>query len=312
MRRHVNMVVVGSTRAWCAMVLSAMMVTSASAQAARAGDARNTEMRGILLGTGYPRPDPERAGPSTAVVVGEKVFVVDSGRGVTARYVGARLLLKNLHAVFLTHLHSDHISGLPDLFNTSWIFGRENALELYGPPGTREMAAALLQFFAVDIPIRRDRTEMNPAAGATINTHILVEGVVYADTDVRVTAFRVDHEPVDHAFGLRFDSRSRSIVVSGDTRPCASLIEHARGADILVQEAYLSEHFAHGKDVEISARLAAYHTTAEEAGRIAEAAQVKTLILTHLIPSHADQELLELAHKHFQGNVIVGADLMEF
>ena len=153
-------------------------------------------MHVILLGTGFPRPDPERAGPSTAVVVNGKVFLVDAGRGVVMRLAATEFPLKAVHAVFLTHLHSDHISGLPDLFTSTWIFGRATPLELYGPKGTAEAARGLEQFFAEDIRIRRDLSEMQPAAGARINVHTVQEGVVYQDADVRVTAFSVDHRPV--------------------------------------------------------------------------------------------------------------------
>ena len=156
----------------------------------------------LLLGTGYPRPDPEHAGPSTAIVFGDKWFVVDAGRGATMRIAGTDLKYANLQAVFLTHLHSDHTAGLPDLFNTSWQFGRKTVpLELYGPPGTRKLSQAMLAFFEEDIHLRRDVLEKHPAAGATIRTHIVHDGaVVYDDGEVKVTAFAVDHKPVEHAF----------------------------------------------------------------------------------------------------------------
>src|SRR5574341_3469 len=143
-------------------------------------------MQVILLGTGYPRPDPERAGSSTAVVVGDRVFIVDAGRNVMTRLWQTGLPSKNVRGVLLTHLHSDHTSGLPDLFASSWIFGRYAPLELYGPEGTDKLADALVKYFAEDIHIRRDLTEIHPGAGATINTHIVQEGVVYEDADLRV------------------------------------------------------------------------------------------------------------------------------
>lgn len=266
----------------------------------------------LLLGTGYPRPDPERAGPSSAVVVGDKLFVVDVGRGVTQRLWASGIPLKNLRAVFLTHLHSDHISGLPDLFNTSWIFGRYEPLRLYGPPGTRELADAMVAFFAVDVPIRRDLTEMHPGAGATVDTRVVAEGVVYEDPDVKISAFRVDHRPVSEAFGYRFDGGGRSIVISGDTRPSDNLIQHAKGADVLVHEAYLPEHFERVDTPEVAARLKAYHTSAEEAGQVAQAAGVKLLVLTHLVPGGPDAVYLERAGRYFKGKIVVGRDLMRF
>lgn len=265
----------------------------------------------VLLGTGYPRPDPNRAGPSTAVVIGEKWFVVDAGRGTTMRIAGTELAYAKLRAVFLTHLHSDHTAGLPDLFNTSWQFGRKTVpLELYGPRGTKRLADAMLQFFADDIHLRRDLLEKHPAAGATIRTHTVREGVVYDDGEVKVTAFAVDHKPVQHAFGYRFEAQGQVIVISGDTRPTDNLVKYAKGADILVLEAYLPEHFLRVDTPEVAARLMSYHTSAEEAGVLAAKAGVKTLVLTHLIPGNADETFRERAAKSFGGRIVVGRDLM--
>lgn len=265
----------------------------------------------ILLGTGYPRPDPNRAGPSTAIVAGDKWFVVDAGRGATMRIAATDLKYANFQAVFLTHLHSDHTAGLPDLFDTSWQFGRKTRpLELYGPPGTKKLADAMLEFFAEDIHLRRDLLEKHPAAGATIRTHIVREGVVYDDGAVKVTAFVVDHKPVAYAFGYRFDAGGKSIVISGDTRPTPNLIKYAKGADILVLEAYLPEWFAKVDTPEVAARLKSYHTSAEEAGAIAAEAGVKTLVLTHLIPGNEDETFRERAARRFKGTIVVGRDLV--
>ena len=270
------------------------------------------EMQVILLGTGYPRPSAERAGPATAIVVGDKLFVVDAGRGVVMRLAATGIPLKATRAVFLTHLHSDHTTGLPDLFTSSWIFGRKEPLELYGPLGTRELADGLLRFLAEDIHIRRDLTEMRPAAGAKINTHIVREGVVYQDEEVKVTAFAVDHRPVKYAFGYRFDSAGKSIVISGDTRPSENLIRFAQGADVLVHEAYLPEHFDRVDTPEVAARLKSYHTSAEEVGEVAQRAGVKLLVITHVIPEDAEAVFLERAGKQFKGKIVVGRDMMRF
>lgn len=266
----------------------------------------------LLLGTGYPRPDPERAGPSTAIVFGETWFVVDAGRGATMRIAATDLKYANLRAVFLTHLHSDHTAGLPDLFNTSWQFGRKTRpLELYGPPGTRKLSQAMLDFFAEDIRLRRDVLEKHPAAGARINTHIVANGrVVYDDGEVKVTAFEVDHKPVAHTFGYRFEAGGKTVVVAGDMRPNRNLLKFAKGADVLVLEAYLPEHFDKVDTPEVAARLKSYHTSAEEAGAIAAEAEVKTLVLTHLIPANAEETFRERAARTFKGTIVVGRDLM--
>ncbi len=264
----------------------------------------------ILLGTGNPRPNANHAGAATAIVAGEKWFLVDAGRGATMRIASTELKYENMRGVFITHLHSDHTAGLPDLFITSWQFGRKTKpLPLYGPDGTKQLADAMLQFFAYDIHIRRDLVERHPAAGATIDTHIVKEGVVYDDGDVRVTAFKEEHAPVEPAFGYRFDSGGHSIVISGDTRPNANLIRFAKGVDVLVIESYLPGFFESVDTPEVAKKLDAYHTSAAQAGEIAASAGVKTLVFTHLMPPGLDAAFAEHARKTFHGKIIVGSDL---
>jgi len=265
----------------------------------------------ILIGTGFPRPHPDHAGASVVLTTGSEWFVVDAGRGTTLRIAATKEDYSKLRAVFLTHLHSDHTSGLPDLFITSWQFGRKSVpFDLYGPRGTQQLADAMLKFFEYDIHLRRDVLEKHPAAGATIRVHTVREGVVYDDGTVKIIAFAVDHRPVEAAYGYRFESGGKSIVISGDTRPSDNLVKFAKGADVLIHEAYLPEHFLKVDTPEVAARLSAYHTSAEEAGAVAERAGVKTLVLTHLIPAGADETFRQRASKTFKGKVIVGSDLM--
>jgi ribonuclease Z len=265
----------------------------------------------ILLGTGYPYPRAERAGPSCAIVVGDRVFVVDAGRGVGMRIAAAGISWSSIEAAFLTHLHSDHIDGLPDLFHSTWEFGAGKPFELYGPKGTQEVANGLLQFYGPDILIRRDLTEKLPAAGARINVHEIQEGVVCNVPDVvKITAFLEDHPPVKPAFGYRFDAGRHSIVITGDTRPNPNLVKFATGADILVHEAYVRRNSATGADDDPRWSIYKYHSSAREAGETAEKAKVKILVLTHLIPADAtEQDFMDEAKKSFSGKIIVGRDL---
>jgi ribonuclease Z len=275
-------------------------------------------MEVVLLGTGYPRPFPDRAGPATAVIVNDKFFVVDAGRAVVLRLSALKAPLPEVAAVLLTHLHSDHTSGLPDLFATSWAMGRKHPLQLYGPRGTQEMVDGLLKFYAYDIHVRRDLTEELEPDGARIDMHIVEEGTVYKDADVTITAFKVDHRPVEPAFGYKFEAGGKMVVISGDTAPSDNLVKFAHGADILVHEVFMPGYFfepdhasqGRGDPVAVARRLSRYHTNAEQVGKIAAAAKVKKLVFTHIIPSKDGEKMRELASKNFKGEIIVGSDLL--
>jgi ribonuclease Z len=293
---------------WRPMLAGILLLVSLSVGIAQ----QTRSMRLVLLGTGYPYPSAKRAGPSCAVVVGQRVFIVDSGRGTVMRLAATGIPWSAIEAVFLTHLHSDHIDGLPDLFHSTWQFGDGKPFDLYGPEGTKSIADAMLQFYGPDIHIRRDLTEKLYPEGAKIRAHKIEEGVVYEIPEVvRVTAFLVDHRPVEPAFGYRFDAGQHSIVITGDTRPNQNLIRYAKGADILVHEAYVRSDSPTSIPDAKGWSIYDYHSSAKEAGEVAEKAQAKVLVLTHLIPAGAsEKDFLEEAKKKYHGKIIVGRDLM--
>ena len=192
----------------------------------------------ILLGTGTPRPDPDASGAATAVVVGSRTFLFDAGPGVELRLSAAGLPINGPTAVFITHLHSDHTLGLPDLIFTSWVMGRARPMPIYGPHGLAAMVDDIDAAWSEDIAIRTDGLEHETAGGYRTTVHEIAPGVVYDSGGVKVTAIPVLHGDWKEAYGYRIDTPTRSIVISGDTRPCPALADAARGVDILIHEVY--------------------------------------------------------------------------
>jgi ribonuclease BN (tRNA processing enzyme) len=280
----------------------------------------------VLLGTGTPLPDPERAGPSTAIVVNGTPYIVDAGTGLVRRAAAARdkgvLALRpvNLRIAFLTHLHSDHTLGLPDLMITPWVMGRKEPLELYGPPGTQEMVTHILEAYQVDRKIRAEGMEHSNDTGWKVNVHEIKPGVVFKDANVTVTAFAVRHGNVS-AYGYRFATADRTIVISGDTSPTDAIVENCHGCDLLIAESYTKASFDLVSPEWQRYRLA-FHMSAQELGAIATKAKPGLLVLTHRGNAGCDQagtqecreagseqQLLTEVRRTYSGKVAAGHDL---
>lgn len=270
----------------------------------------------VLLGTGTPRPTPEKMGPATAVVVGKRVFLFDAGVGVERRLFGAQLPVNGVTAAFITHLHSDHVLGLPDLIFSSWIYGRTTPFGLYGPPGLRAMTEHLYAAFSEDIRIRTNGLEHEPRNGYRVAVHEIQPGVVYDSGGVRVRAFRVNHGAWRDAYGYRIDTPDRTIVISGDTRPSEELVKQATGVDILVHEAQIPAAVAPSgrRDVDWPRYVAEYHTTAVQLGELAGRANPRLLVISHngRVGADADSTMMAMVRRGFQGRVVIGKDLDRF
>src|SRR5215210_6208177 len=230
---------------------------SRSASAGQPGAPAPTGTQLVLLGTGNPPADPDRSGPATAVVVNGTAYLVDMGAGVVRRAKSAvvdkgvtALEPVKLRYVFVTHLHSDHTVGFPDLWLTPWVLGRRFPLEVYGPAGIREMSKHLMAAYREDFGTRtRDRKLFTVGAfpeGHGLNAHEIRAGIVYKDANVTVTAFRTDHAMA--SYGFRFDTADRSIVISGDTNPTQATIDACNGCDILVHEVLTNEWLSRRPD----------------------------------------------------------------
>ena len=221
-----------------------------------------TQTKVVLLGTGTPRPFPDRSGPATAIVVGERAYLVDFGPGVVRRAAAAaekgtpQLESTNLKVAFLTHLHSDHTAGYPDLILTPWVMGRTE-LDVYGPEGLEEMTKHVLEAWRQDIEIRTTGLEQRHAL--VVRAHDVKSGVVYQDERVKVTAFRVPHGQWPEAFGYRFDTPGKSIVISGDTSPSEEIVAHCQPCDVLIHEVYSPESVLSMPDYKTY--RAKYHTS---------------------------------------------------
>lgn len=270
--------------------------------------------RVVLLGTGNPVPEPERSGPAVAVVVGGEAYVVDFGPGVVRRAAGAErngvraLAPANLRTAFCTHLHSDHTAGLPDLIFTPWVMGRDRPLRLFGPPGIRAMTEHVLTAWEEDIRIRLDG--LNPASfhGNLVQVREIEPGVVYEDANVKVTAFAVPHGTWKHAFGYRFDTADRSVVISGDTGPSEELARQAKGCDVLVHEVYSERALREGPP-HWAQYHTKFHTSGVELGKIAAEARPKLLVLYHKLTWSPVEWVLEEVRRNFDGEVVMGEDL---
>ncbi len=272
----------------------------------------------VLLGTGTPNADPERSGPSVAIVVDDTPYIVDFGPGVVRRASAAHrmgvraLAMPKLTKAFVTHLHSDHTAGYPDLIFTPWVLEREQPLEVYGPKGLKAMTNHILQAYQEDIRIRLDGLEPANKTGYKVKVHEIKPGEIYRDQNVKVTAFLVKHGSWPEAFGYRFDTPDRSIVISGDCAPSESVINHCNGCDVLIHEVYSQSGFATRTPV-WQRYHSTFHTSSRELGEIATKAKPGLLILYHqLFWGTSEEKLVNEVREFFNGRVVSGSDLAVF
>lgn len=286
-----------------------------------AAAAPNSRTRLVLLGTaGGPRPRKRRSGSAQAIVAGGNIYVIDCGYGVARQMVLAGLFLRQLRHILVTHHHSDHNVDLGALLQLAWVSGLVTPVDCWGPPPIQQMIGDYLRYQDYDIALRTKDEGRIPLAPLVRGHDLGGGGAVFEDEHVRVTAAKVPHPPLDLALAYRFDAAERSIVISGDTRESDELVKLATGADVLVHEVMLAERVPEmlsgiPRREALTRSVISHHTTAEQVGRVAAAAGVKALVLSHFVPAEdpdvPDQEWLAPVRKHFRGRVIVGRDLME-
>ncbi len=271
----------------------------------------------VILGTGTPVADPQRSGPGVAVVVGDRAYLVDAGPGIVRRMAEASergiwpLDPRHLSRVFISHLHSDHTLGLPDLMFTPWQNGRPRPLDVWGPPGIENMTAKIEEAWVQDIEIRRLGLERNVYRNYRAVSREIVAGPIYQDDRVAVEAIAVDHATWPVAFGFKFRSEDRTIVISGDARPSPSLVEACNGCDVLVHEVYSSSFLVGhpGRDYHQHA-----HTSTAELAKLAIEAKPGLLVLYHQLYGRAtDDDLVEEVRRAgYSGKVVSARDLDVF
>lgn len=301
--------------------INTTVAAAAAALWPRSSAAQRSKTRLIFLGTGGgPRPRKAVSAPAQVIIINNVPYVVDCGDGVARQLVSAGVALATLRHVFLTHQHSDHNADYGNLLWLAWAAGLQTRVDTWGPPPLANMTRLFFEMNAADINIRIADEGRKPIA-PLIHVHELTTGgIVMQDENVMVTSTLVHHPPVTPAFAYRFDAADRSIVISGDTAPSDALIALAKGADVLVHEAlYLPAVDRIVASVPNAATLKQHlidsHTSPEDCGRIAQAAGVKTLVLSHLVPPDypdvTDQAWIDAARQQFKGTVIVAKDLME-
>lgn len=283
--------------------------------------AQKPTTRLIMLGTGGgPRPKKNASAPAQVIVINGQAYVIDCGDGVARQLISAGIQPASLRHVFITHHHSDHNADYGSLLLLSWAAGLKSRVDTWGPPPLAQMTKLSLEMNAFDITTRIADEGRVPLAPLIHPHEITAGGVVMQDEHVKVTAALVDHPPIEKAFAYRFDTADRSIVISGDTAMSKNLIALAQGADVLVHETLwvpaVDKLVASVPNATtLKAHIIASHTSAEDCGRIAATAGVKTLVLSHFVPgddlSITDQTWIDAAKKHFKGRVVLAKDLME-
>jgi ribonuclease BN (tRNA processing enzyme) len=267
------------------------------------------DTRVVLLGTGNPNPEPDRMGPAVAILSGSRAYLVDCGPGVVRRAAQAGIAMQQITRAFVTHLHSDHTVGLPDLIFTPAVTGRKEPLEIYGPPGIRAMTALVMQAWGEDQQIRLHGLEPAVAQAYVVHAHDVAPGEIYRDGAVRVVAFAVSHGSWKHAYGYRFKAPDKTIVLSGDTTYSPGLIAAAKGCDILVHEVYSEKGLA-SRPAEWQRYHRAFHTSARDVGRVAAQVRPRTLVLYHQLAwGQSADEILGEIRQEYQGTTLFGKDL---
>jgi ribonuclease Z len=267
-----------------------------------------------LLGTGCPQCDPDRLGPANLVRHAGKSYLVDCGSGVTQRLVSCGAAGRDLDAILLTHLHSDHLVDLYQLIVSSWHQGRGRPQRVLGPIGTKRFVDGTMALWKPELDLRIAHEKRPSTRALEIEVTEIAAGEILRDGDLHVTAVAVNHLPVKHAFGFVFEAAGKRLAFSGDTAYCPALIDAARGAEALVHECFMHREIPVKPGVRTAegvAAVASYHTLSGEVGKVAREAGVQCLVLNHFVPTKFDRAaLIAEVRQDYAGPLLIGEDLM--
>ena len=291
---------------------AAVMLMTGSAVAQ---DATSRTFKLTLLGTGTPNPTIKRFGAAILVQAGGKNLLFDAGRGVTQRLFQAKMPFGKIDRVFLTHLHSDHVVGIPDLWLTGWLGApfarRKGPFRITGPVGTASMMAHLEKAYAWDIKTRHEDQRL-PVANVTVEAKDMTEGVVYDESGIKITAIKVNHgEKIDPAYGYRIDFDGRTVVLSGDTKFTENLVNGAKGADLIIHSvASISPGLL--KKSKVMRSILSYHSEPEDTAKVFNAVKPKLALYSHIVTygGHKDADIMRRVKAKYSGDVRMGRDLM--
>jgi ribonuclease BN (tRNA processing enzyme) len=299
----------------CPSVAQVYLRASSSIQIDQPSRVTESKTQIVFLGTGTPNADPDRSGPAVAIIVNDQPYLVDFGAGVVRRASLAfrngikGLALPKLTRAFVTHLHSDHTVGYPDLILTPWVLDRKEPLQVYGPAGLKAMTDHILAAYEEDIDMRIHGLEHANPTGYQVIAHEIKPGVIYRDANVTVKAFLVRHGSWKEALGYRFETPDRTIVISGDTAPAESIVENCNRCDVLIHEVYSQAGFA-TRTPAWQEYHSHFHTSTKELAGIASRARPGTLILYHqLFWGMTEESLLAEIRHGYDGKVVSAHDL---
>ena len=321
-----------------AMLLSSSLEASGQQSTAGtnadAGLLNDGQLHVVLCGTGSPLQDASRAAACVAIIAGGEFILVDTGPGSWRKTVANNLPAQSLSAILLTHFHSDHIGDLGEALVQSWIAGRIHKINVYGPPGVEQVVAGFTQAYSLDTSYRvqhhGDEWMPRVGAGAIAQPVRLARNdaaaLAFERNGLKVTAFKVEHDPASPAYGYRFEYRGRVVVISGDTSKSANLARHAMGADILIHDVLAKnllqmaasnfDQAGNRRRAKLARDIMTYHTSPLEAAEIAASAKVETLVFTHMVPPPSspqiEQAFLRGVSDVFKGKVVLGTDGMRF